>query len=371
MQALTASEVAKLRNAFVALASPTSFESPFQWRAAAAHAVRDLLGADSAMSMLPAATEAPVIDVNADPDGLSAYLGHYVQYDRGAERAFALGKRVAHFSELYDFTDPVNRSLHEAFCKRFGFMDTIAVMEHDTRGQLVAAIPLYHERLGVRDFGERELTLLELLQPAFRAGVQLFLHGLADRNRIPRLLHSARDAVALYSASGRALGESLAFTAALRESGSAALLSTEADALARRALRSVASADAASALGPIASPWEATVSTRSGAWRLRASVLPADVLMPEPCALVSVVAETPRALSALDAQRRFRLTAREWEVACCLAKGMRNADIARTLTIRPATARRHTEKVLAKLGVASRAAIAARLTEYGPGASPT
>ncbi len=362
MQALTASEVAKLRHALVALASPTSFVSPTQWRSAAATAVRDLLGADSAMSMLPAASDAPVIDVNADPDGLSAYLRHYVHYDRGAEQAFRLGKQVAHFSELYDFTDPVNRSLHETFCKRFGFMDTIAVMEHDTEGQLVAAIPLYHERLGVRDFQARELTLLELLQPAFRAGVQLFLHGLADRARVPKLLESVREAIALFGASGRAVGESVAFTAALRESGHATRIVAEAEALARRLLQGVLATDPVAALQGAMSQWESVVSTPSGPWRLRASVLPADVILGEACALVSLSRLGPRVLSAAEAQRRYRLTAREWEVASCIARGMRNGEIARALTIRPATARRHTEKVLAKLGVSARAAVAARLT---------
>lgn len=368
MQALTAPEVAKLRRAFLALASPTSFASPTRWRAEATAAVRDLLSADSAISMLPAASEAPVIDVNADPDGLSAYLSHYVQYDRGAERAYRLGKRVAHFSELYDFSDPVNRALHESFCRRFGFMDTIAVMEHDAQGQLVAAIPLYHERIGVRDFGEREMTLLELLQPAFRAGIQLFFNGLADRSRVPNLLESVRDPVALFGADGRAVGESLAFTTALRASADAALISHQAESLARRVLRNVAVPDADAVLGQGAEAWERVVTTSQGRWRLRASHLPADVLLPQPCVLVSLAPVDARTLSAAEAQRRYRLTVREWEVASCIARGMRNDDIARALTIRPATARRHTEKVLAKLGVASRAAVASRLAEAGPGA---
>jgi DNA-binding CsgD family transcriptional regulator len=367
VQALTAPEVEKLRHAFVALASPTSFATPTQWRAAAASAVRELLRADSAMSMLPAADEAPVVDVNADPDGLAAYLQHYVQYDRGAEQAFKLGKRVAHFSELYDFTDPVNRSLHEAFCKRFGFMDTIAVMEHSADGRLVAAIPLYHERLGVRDFGERELTLLELLQPAFRAGVQLFLHGLADRNRIPGLLESVRDAVALFAADGRAVGESVAFTAALRESGAPSQLAREAQALARRAAGVIGGTEAVDAIASDTSPWERIAVTAAGRWCLRASLIPAGILLPQASVLVSLVPVGTRLLSAGEALARYRLTRREWDVARCIARGMRNAEIAVALDIRPSTARRHTEKVLAKLGVASRAAVAARLAPDAPG----
>jgi DNA-binding CsgD family transcriptional regulator len=53
------------------------------------------------------------------------------------------------------------------------------------------------------------------------------------------------------------------------------------------------------------------------------------------------------------------LTHRERDVALLLARGMRNGDIAATLRISPATARRHTERIFRKLGVQTRAAAAA------------
>ena len=53
------------------------------------------------------------------------------------------------------------------------------------------------------------------------------------------------------------------------------------------------------------------------------------------------------------------LTAREWEVARRIAEGMTNAEIAGELTIAPKTASAHVEHILAKLGVARRAEIAA------------
>ncbi|HEU5039303.1 MAG TPA: helix-turn-helix transcriptional regulator [Gemmatimonadales bacterium] len=58
---------------------------------------------------------------------------------------------------------------------------------------------------------------------------------------------------------------------------------------------------------------------------------------------------------------RFGLTDREKEVARLLAKGRRNAAIAAALGISPHTARHHTQRVLAKLGVHSRAEAGARL----------
>jgi DNA-binding CsgD family transcriptional regulator len=52
---------------------------------------------------------------------------------------------------------------------------------------------------------------------------------------------------------------------------------------------------------------------------------------------------------------RFRLTAREAQVAELLALGRSNVAVAKTLGISEHTARHHTESVLAKLGVRSRA----------------
>lgn len=62
---------------------------------------------------------------------------------------------------------------------------------------------------------------------------------------------------------------------------------------------------------------------------------------------------------------RFGLTRRETEVASLLAEGLSDRTIAACLSIAHATARRHTERVLRKLGVSSRAAVAACLCQTG------
>ena len=53
----------------------------------------------------------------------------------------------------------------------------------------------------------------------------------------------------------------------------------------------------------------------------------------------------------------FGLTARQLEVVALLLRGRRNADIAASLGTSAATARHHTERVLAKLGARSRAEV--------------
>ena len=58
------------------------------------------------------------------------------------------------------------------------------------------------------------------------------------------------------------------------------------------------------------------------------------------------------------------LTGRETEVAGLVAEGLTNQAIATRLTIAPRTAEAHVENIRRKLGVRSRAQIAAWVTEH-------
>jgi DNA-binding NarL/FixJ family response regulator len=63
----------------------------------------------------------------------------------------------------------------------------------------------------------------------------------------------------------------------------------------------------------------------------------------------------------VNASPDYGLTRREYEVARLLAEGRSNAAIARELQISAHTARHHTQRVLSKLKVHSRAAAGAKL----------
>lgn len=64
---------------------------------------------------------------------------------------------------------------------------------------------------------------------------------------------------------------------------------------------------------------------------------------------------------AAHLQNHYGLTARETEVAAMLAQGRSNSAIAAALRISTHTARHHTQRVLAKLGVHSRAQAGAKV----------
>jgi DNA-binding NarL/FixJ family response regulator len=60
------------------------------------------------------------------------------------------------------------------------------------------------------------------------------------------------------------------------------------------------------------------------------------------------------------------LTAREWQIADLIARGLSNRGIAEELVISPATAARHVANIMAKLAVSSRAQVAAWTAEQRP-----
>lgn len=66
-----------------------------------------------------------------------------------------------------------------------------------------------------------------------------------------------------------------------------------------------------------------------------------------------------------ELRARFQLTPREAEVALLLARGASEKRLARALDISVHTARRHTERVFAKLGVRARSAVASQVLDLG------
>ncbi|MFQ5689213.1 MAG: response regulator transcription factor [Gemmatimonadota bacterium] len=93
---------------------------------------------------------------------------------------------------------------------------------------------------------------------------------------------------------------------------------------------------------------------------------------PQPSVLVTVhqdgsparAAKVKAALPA-DVAERFDLTPRQAEVAALLARRLTNREVGKQLRISHHTARHHAERVLAKLGIRSRRAVAAKLSGLG------
>lgn len=79
--------------------------------------------------------------------------------------------------------------------------------------------------------------------------------------------------------------------------------------------------------------------------------------------LESPVSDDPLSDRAL--RERFARPAKEIRMVRLLVEGRANAEIASRLLLSPHTVRRHTERIFSKLGVRSRAEIAARVLRAG------
>jgi DNA-binding NarL/FixJ family response regulator len=122
-----------------------------------------------------------------------------------------------------------------------------------------------------------------------------------------------------------------------------------------RELRSVSRAALSDLGGKTA---EIEVATLQGRYRMRAKILPQRIReIRTRAVLVTIERAAAHLPSRACLMQRFRMTSREADVALLLARGKRNTAIAEELTISTHTARHHTENVLSKLSVHTRAEV--------------
>jgi DNA-binding CsgD family transcriptional regulator len=106
---------------------------------------------------------------------------------------------------------------------------------------------------------------------------------------------------------------------------------------------------------------QSTAQTPGQRFTLDVHRLEMDLLWPAGTVLIRIIPIHSQILDAGQLAIAFGLTRRQAEVAVLLAQGYRNRELALVLAISPHTARRHTEQVLARLGVSTRAKAACLL----------
>ena len=174
-------------------------------------------------------------------------------------------------------------------------------------------------------------------------------HAAYDRVRLGRPRAVAEDLAALATQDDGRLLDALAAHATAAATG-------DVDGLA-------AAADVCSALGLVLSAAEAA-SEAADLARRRGDPRRATALARQVTGWVAEVegARTPALLSA-DAGQVERLTAREREIAVLVAQGRSSKDIAAALVLSVRTVDNHLQRIFGKLGISSRAEVAAALGE--------
>lgn len=343
---LSSVDIERLEEAQSAILSLVTHEGSGEWRAAVCAALLDLLGADHA-SMFESGPS-PVMHLTTHSEAaMSDYLAHHVHRDPITSELAARGIECGCSWDVIEPRDFRRTEFYADYVRRHSLFDGLGYRVANGPGSHTW-LTFHFDREREPDEVRRRAALLRLLLPAFRAGIQLD-RRLADwRESACQRLDEQEEGVLLCGPDGRVVHAN----AALR-------LTLDADPESRviwDAMTTLAVDMAERADGEPLPVRMRQLRTALGVYTLVA-LAAGPHLAPAHAAVVL------RRQSATDDElrQRFGLTEREVQVARLLATGQRNADVARGLGISPHTARRHTERVLQKLGLASRAQIADRL----------
>ena len=363
---LTSADLARLEAASRALLSPLTAPDPEAWLGEAGAAVRDLVGGTGVVLQLPTSS-VPYFSADASEvsGGVLDYLQE-VQWDgvRFSDSVVDAWNRMRREARIDTFSwdlnmkmvrdrglNPDDAPIITDVLQGQRYNDFVGMIGETPVGE--AMVWVLHRHHGGFPFGEQTARLLQALMPSFTSGLDALTRLGAHR----AALDAVSEPLAAFGHDGRELHRNTALCALLAEDPEWSLLG---GAIAR--LGRAGSPLDRTPQSPGPAPAGVEVQTVLGRYTLRRTGLPAGLFGPDPAVLVTVTTtRAPKPPSLESVRERLGLTAREAEVSLLLAQGLSNAQIADRLFISPATARRHTENILGKLGLTSRAAVASTL----------
>lgn len=359
---LSSAELRRLDDAANALVTPFAYPDMMSWGAEVIQRCVSFLGAHQAyFAVLRPNAMVGLGHGEYTEDGMASYKAYYGQRDFTVnERIRDRNLEVYHRDMLYRAGEIRHDEVYNDWSVPHKFCDTIGMALRQP--ELMAIMHFYHDT-ETGDFRDVGVDKLRLLLPAFKAGIAGWLSFSERREAIHALLENTADGVLLTDLSGRALHRTASLGRTLAE-----------DPERERVLRILT--EAATTLGTMVSRRRGktdtevhtlprisrSVRTCRARYGIVASYLPEQVAAPFPITAAVLTRESRVELSSGELRVHFGLTARESQVARLLAAGRRNNDIASTLGISEHTALRHTERVLRKLGIHSRAAVASLIT---------
>lgn len=360
--ALRSIDLPAIQQAQRVLLNPLDHERLDDWRDHVNLAMKEVLGADTAMFALPVSDEHLLYSRDVDVSSWQEYPKSMKDVDQYAARQEKIAR------------DGVwtRRSLFHSWLKEYYrseyYNDLVIPMRAfdavglaaPVEGSLIpATLFLHHQQRTGRKFGRRGFEILQLLQPAFDAGVRAYLDYGRRKSSLFVALDGLTQGVLAYDAAGL-----------LKHQNSAVATMLDGDPE-RDAVRFVIQRIVTSLIDgilssrkyrrPFAAPASQEVSTARGRYIVRGCYLGADLLGERLPVMVTLSRESPALPTIEDLQGRFGLTAREASVALLLADRYSNDEVAATLGRSPHTAHHHTEQVLLKLGVTSRNGVRRRL----------
>jgi len=350
---LSAREQALLGETQDVLLSPFAFDTLEEWRACALRHLREVVSADRGLFLMSG-----VDQLLANGDGFST--AEREQYeavfpnDPGREVVRSKGLEIWNHAGLIQPNPEFfyKSWFYHDYYRPLGLEDGIGYLVESGDYRDFALVKLHHSQPGTPNFGDRGRAMLQLLLPAFKAGVR-------SCNRSPvsgaltAMVDAMPDGIELHDDLGRSLHRNSVLQRLLSADPQRELIESEMRYVRLSAHEHTKSPHAAgqpySRL--LITPhdryeiWVARVRERSSGARSIVAVF----VRPSGITVAMIV----------SAARSFLLSTREREVLALLVRGATAKEIAAALHVRVNTARRHTESVLRKTGAHSRTALGA------------
>ncbi len=364
---LTTEDQRRLQRATQTLVSPLRHATLDDWRERCCTTVRDLMYGDMAAFLIavPGETQiySPGVDagvLSAHPDWARESCSELGLKDPAAwELELGVWSRRRYWGrqlESYYRTAYYNEWIVSIRC-----FDAVGMAGGGSRRGGNATMLCHHERPNGRKFGTRGLQLLELLRPAFEAGVFGFRSFHARREELLRTIDLLHEAVLLIGDANTILHQNPTATKLLRREPDSARLLAAVDEV----LMSVRTRSGQRGVNFLTAghPSSLRVHGHHETYLVTANRLDVGGMANEATTLVCIVPQTQRLPSEDSLRERYGLTGQQARVALQLAQRRTNTEIATALLVSPHTARHHTERVLAKLGVHSRSDVRRVLLE--------
>lgn len=346
-----------------ALVSPLVHPKLEDWLREVNHNVRELLRADKASFVFPLSTG----EVRSASDDFSTKMLSDFSRERlaaldqqfGARRRCvelgAWNRRLTYGTRLKDM---YKSEYYNEYVIPNRIFDSAGLSAAVDSPEQAVNLYLHHDRPTGRRFGQRGLAILRMLYPAFKAGVHSSRLLFQQRDLIERLTDALGMGVSLMDLTGRELHRNTALNAMAASDPEWYLVEREFPTVLRACqIASGLCRDRGDVLG---SHLRRVIKTAKATYRVSATRLNHGTSSRDTLILL-VECSADREFPAVALRERHGLTAREVEVARLLCEGSTNDAVARALSISAATARHHTENVMLKLHIHSRAQVAAAI----------
>jgi DNA-binding CsgD family transcriptional regulator len=264
---------------------------------------------------------------------------------------------------LYDPATVLRTELYADWACRYRMLQPMALAVELPASRYPAVLSFHREKAAAPNAYEREMGILHLLLPAFKAGVFACRRLVRNRASLTILIDRLPGGIAVFDVAGHLLHQNPAIGRLLASEPESARVHAELGRIAGLVAALAHRAQSKARASTPTEPAELEVRTARARYHIRGSHVGCE-LLPHPAAVIVCIENaSPERLTSMEVASRHRLTAREIEVALLLAEGRSNAQVARMLGFTIHTARRHAEHILLKLELHSRAEVGPKL--YG------